>query len=201
MIGARVVAIDGAQALQDLQRLGVELKQPQEGMMIAARAVDNSLKKHFRQKNQAPNDRGFTKQNFWGQIRESVVTLKDGNDSAIVQINDPRINPHIFGAVITPKRAKALAIPVVNEAYGLRPATFDNLVAIKTGKKSAGGRAIGVLAKVNPGSKILQVMYVLVKRTIIKADPTALPTDEELQAAAGKAFESWLNRKLAKQRG
>ncbi len=195
MIGGKVINIDGRQALQDITALGVQLKNPQEGIIIAARAVGNTLKKHFRKKNKIPNARGFEKTGFWGQVRDSVVTLPE-SDGATVQVNDVRLNPHVFGAVITPKRSKALAIPVVAEAYGLRAATFDNLVAIRTGKNKS-GNTIGVLAKKGSGKNgILQVMYVLVKRAVIKADPKALPSDDELRTSAGNAFDSWITRKL-----
>ena len=194
MIGGRVIVIDGSKVADDLRQMGVQLDNLQPAFMLAARAVDNTLKKHFREKNQVPNKRGFPKSDFWAQIRSSVQTLAIPN-GATVQVNDPRLNTHVFGATITPKSARALAIPVVAEAYGVRPATFDNLVAIRTGKGK--GNTVGLLAKKDPTRTILQVMYVLVKRVVIPADPTALPAEEALQFAAVSAFESWLERKLA----
>ena len=189
MIGGKVISVDIKAVVNTLTTKAVAVKDVGAVMMIAARGVDSALKKHFRGKNQRPNKQGGPKQNFWAQIRDSVQSFRAGSDSAIVQVNDPRLNPHVFGATITPKAAKSLAIPIHASSYGVRAATFDDLVFLRSKK---GGKTVGVLGRGK--GEDFTALYVLVKSAKIPKDPTALPSDAELQLAVDTAVKSWLAR-------
>lgn len=194
MIGGRVITIDLKQQIDFLKTRSVRVQDVGSVMMVAGKAVHGRLVNHFREKNQKPNSRGFKRQNFWAQIRDAVQKPVRDGDAAIVQVNDPRLNPHVFGAVITPKAKKALAIPVHPQAYGVRAATFDDLVMIRSGKGK--GNVVGVLGKRVNGGDIIEAWYVLVKRATVPKDPTALPPDAEIESAAGKAVQLWIGRNI-----
>lgn len=194
MIGGKVITIGLDFTIDNLIAKSVKVEKVGDVMMIAARAVDNSLKKHFRKKNQEPNKKGWPKQNFWAQIRESVQTFRDGAESATVQVNDPRLNPHVFGATITPKEKKFLAVPLVAAAYGRRASTFTDLEFLPRRKK--GGKIGGFLVK--PGAEgAVEFYYVLLSEVTVKADPTALPDFADLEKDAGRAVELWITRQVA----
>ena len=177
------------------QRLGVlakVLKRPEAGVKAAGRAVQNVLTKHFREKNQVLNKRGWKKSGFWAQIRQSVQLDAQGMKCSVV-INDPRFNQRLYGGVITPKTGKALAIPLKEEFKGVNPSTFgkDRFFLIKSKK----GKNLGILAEKNSDGS-LKLCYVLRRSVKQDADATALPKLEVIEATARKALEDAIMREL-----
>lgn len=193
MISGKVIALGLEQTKFKLRDLTQKLKKPGDGFLIAGRAVGNELKKHFREKNQKTNKQGFTKSGFWSQIRDSVQVIKLG-DGAVVQINDPRFNQKVYGGTITPKTSKALAIPLENEFYGVRPSTFgDRFFFLPT---HSGGKTVGILAE-HLADNSVRAAYILMSSVDQDADPTALPPLDALERVAVTALEGWIKRQLA----
>lgn len=197
MISGKVITIGLEQTQHRLADLVKKINKPGDGFLIAGRAVGNELKKHFRAKNQKPNKQGFTKSGFWAQIRDSVQVIKLG-EGAVVQVNDPRFNQKVYGGTITPKASKALAIPLENEFYGVRPSTFgDRFFFLPS---HGGGKVVGILAE-TLADKSVRAAYILMSSVTQAADADALPPMDELERAAVKALDGWVKRQLAQGGG
>ena len=193
MISANVVTLDLSRASALIDAHAKKLARPGDGFMIAARAVGNELKKHFREKNQDPNKEGYPKSGFWAQIRDSVQVVKLG-EGAVVQVNDPRFNQKLHGGTITPKEAKALAVPLEAEFYGVRPSTFGDRFFFLP--NHGGGKTVGILAE-HLADTSIRAAYVLLSSADQEADPTALPDLGKLERVAVTALEGWIRRQLA----
>lgn len=165
---------------------------PAGAVKIAGRSAQNTLRKHFTQRNQVTNKKGWRRQFFWQQIRDSVQ-LATTDTSATVVVNDPRFLLKVFGGVVRPKRAKALAIPLKEEFCGVNPSTFpkDKFIVVKSKK----GNSIGLLAEKQPDGS-LRLAYVLRKLATHRPDPNALPPLDDILAGVQKAVVDYREREL-----
>ncbi|MES2596065.1 MAG: hypothetical protein V4662_12050 [Verrucomicrobiota bacterium] len=182
------------QLAKRLSEMAAKLKKPGAAVKVAGRAVQNTLKKHFTQKNKVPNKRGWKKSGFWGQVRESTQLMMEGESKCIVIINDPRFMQRLHGGRITPKDGrKAISIPLKPEFAGINPSFFgrDHFILVK----SKSGKSIGFLAT-RQADGSLRMCYVLRKYVDQAADPTALPLLSVIEAAAGKALTDQMAREL-----
>ncbi len=173
-----------------LNALVATLRKPEAGVKVAARAVGNVLKKHFRAKASVLNKRGWKSQGFWGQVRSSVQESFDGLSGSVV-VNDPRFLQKVYGGVIKAKRGSAIAIPLKAEFYGVSPSTFDKdrFFFLKSKK----GKNVGILAEKNADGSV-KLCYVLRRQVTQGADATALPPLKDLENAAAKALREVLTR-------
>lgn len=142
-------------------------------MEAAGKAASFVLRRHFARLNTKPNKRGFRKSGYWARIETATNFDSSSKDSATVIVSDDTFNAKVNGAIIKPTNAKALAIPLSNEAYGKRPSQWNNPVPLKLiprkGKPS-------ILATTGADGS-LNPQYVLLRRTRVPADKDALPTD------------------------
>lgn len=193
--------------------------------MIAARAVVNLLRAHFQKlEDTRPNKQGFPRQHFWSQARRGVGQPEQRGDAAAVTVRQVGIAQRRYGGTIKPKKPDGwLTIPLRAEAYGKRAREFSNLVfamdpelgpVLKEAeatqvrwKKSKGLKSAGELAQ-GKGKEISQgksvggaVMYLLRRRVTQQPDPSVVPTDEEMRAAAAEHVTAWLMRKGAAHGG
>ena len=163
-------------------------KNPTAILMVAGRELHNVLRKHFREKDRtdinklAPNRR----QHFWLQVMRSVNNpVQSGYNQVSVRVSDPRIAQKVFGGLIKAKRSKLLTIPASPEAYGRTAETFERetgrkLFLIKVGGTKANASSSLVLASAM-GNHRFQVEYNLTPRVKQDKDPTALPSEEEME--------------------
>lgn len=188
--------IQGMAEAQEAVRAAIAVAQDVQGAAtVAGRAVQQSLRSHFAKLNQRPDKKGWAKSGFWSDVRGSVVQvpLQEGGlgwqtKGVRVQVNDPRFALKVFGGIVRPKTAKALAIPLKAEFKGLRPSTWgkDRFVFIANKK----GRSLGFLAeKKKNADGSLRMAYRLLKQTTHKAQPDALPELKTLTEAALAAVE------------
>jgi hypothetical protein len=192
-----LITIGLKEIIAKVEHLAADLAKPGDLMMVAAQAVAVVVKAHFVVKAAKPNKHDFPSQGFWAQIRASVQTFREG-DAGIIQINDPRFNIHYYGGTVKPKESEALTIPVAPQAYGVRAATFDDLVMLRSKKQD--GKTIGVLARrLGSGAfgAAVEVYYVLVSSAVIPKDPEALPAESAMEAEAGKAIEIYLKQLIS----
>jgi hypothetical protein len=192
-ISGKVITLGLEQAGKKLRDISMRFAKPERAFKVAANAVANRLKKHFRDRNQEPNAEGWKKSGFWAQVRDSVQVVGDD----VIQINDPRFNLKFYGGVVTPKRGKALAIPLHEEFKGVLPSTFpkDKFFFLPT---RSGGDNVGILAEAL-GDNRIRAAYLLRSKTTHQADDKALPPMNELQAEALIAVQRFFERELAKQ--
>lgn len=189
MIRGKVIAIPATAFIEELKAARERVRNRERLGKIGANAVANRVKKHFRELNQRPSKSG-KKSNFWSQIRDSVQVITSA-EGAIVQINDPRFNLKYFGGVVTPKTAKALAIPLAPEFEGVLPSTFPRNRFIYL--KSETGDNLGILAEHLGGGQI-RAAYLLRKRTTHAPQADALPPLDELRTIAVDAIKRAIMR-------
>lgn len=107
----------------------------------------------------------------------------------------------VTGGTIVPKRAKALTIPLIKEAKGIRAAVYQQnsgkkLFRVKgksalferVGSETTGRRGRSGAGGTNIRQSRLRAVYALVKSVTQKPWPDALPPDAILQDAYADAF-------------
>jgi hypothetical protein len=166
----------------------------------AAGAVANTLRGHFRALAAERHGTAFPgvkpPHNFYADAARATTWEADEN-RASVSVAHRGIRLRFEGGTVRPVNAKFLAIPARAEAYGRRPREFDDLKPIffkhsgalvqteqqqvRVRKRKSGAYSF----KIEPGGELGGgVMFWLVKSATHAADPTVLPTDEALHAAA-----------------
>lgn len=168
----------------------------------AAGAVANTLRGHFRALAADRHGTAFPgvkpPHNFYADAARATTWEAD-ESGGTVSVAHRGIRLRFEGGTVRPVNAKFLAIPARAEAYGRRPREFDDLqpiffehggaliqteqqrVQIKGRKSRDGSKAYSVKQGEELGGA---VMFWLVKSATHDPDPTVLPTDEALQAAA-----------------
>ena len=147
----------------------------------AVRGVEVLIIDHLREKNNStqPNRYGLPKTNYYAEAAKNVAASVDG-ETVRVEVEYPGLAMHYEGGTIRPKK-KALAIPIDPAVAGIWPSEYSRDHKLF---KSPGG----ALGDADTG----QILWVLLPKATIKADPTVLPTDEkilsEAEAAVWEAF-------------
>jgi hypothetical protein len=190
-------------ATPKLAELMAGLRRPRGLHATMASRVAVRLRRHYAEKNQSsPNAKGFPRQNFWNRFRN--VTSRADDEGAVVTIPDPQgaLRHKVSGGTITPKRGRALFIPLSPEAYKLsgqarmRDAFPDAFLF--RGKKRL------FLARPGSGKKgkgSLRILGMLVPKVTHRADPTALPPEADLRSEAITGANNYLTRLLARKGG
>lgn len=199
MIGVKINS-DGFKT--KMGRVISEAKNPRAVMAGVGREGANRLRAHFRKKDQTDVNRlaPDRREHFWRQVMNSVnapVVSGDGHTVTIL-INHPAIAQKIFGGDITAKRVRNLAIPEEPEAYGRSPRVFEQETGTKLIFLKQNDNAL--LARAIAGGG-LQVEYLLTPRVHQDPDPTALPPENEFEAALLDRAEKVLQRQLNPEAG
>lgn len=145
----------------------------------AAEGVSNCIVEHLRRRNtSAKRMAGMPKSDYWADAAESVTTEVDAG-AATVTIEKEGVALHYYGGVVYPVRGKALAIPIDPSVAGMNPREVNAVtggIAMFWPKNSSHG----FLKDEDSG----ELLWLLVARSSMKADPTVLPTVSELEQAA-----------------
>jgi hypothetical protein len=191
------VKVNSEKFTSKMGRVISEARNPRAVMAGVGREGANQLRAHFRKKDQTDINRlaPDRREHFWRQVMNAVnapVVSADGKTVTIL-INHPAIAQKIFGGDITAKRVRNLAIPEEPEAYGRSPRVFEQetgtkLIFIKQ-------RENIFLAQAIAGGG-LQVEYLLTPKVHQEPDPTALPPEDEFEAALIDRAEKILQRQL-----
>jgi hypothetical protein len=154
----------------ELKRIAAQMKSPRRLMAALGKRLEIDLRKHFNARNAEPNARGWPKQNIWRKEVAMHTALTEATDSrAVVTVASPAFAHKVFGGTVTPKRAKALSIPLTAAAYAAGSASLF------PGKlKYAPGRLLDEAG-------IAQ--YALVKSVTHRPDPKAWPEQAKLEAS------------------
>ena len=165
-------------ANNDLKVIYASVKRPEALLKVLGRRGANELKKWFRGRNNTPNKLGGRRTNFWNQVASSVQSpVVVGSSGVRVDVTHPAYGFKLRGGRITPKRAKALTIPVHPEAYGRTVATFERETGIELFRPYAtGGVASDLLMGANDDGS-LTVYFVLRPFVDQEKDPLAFPPD------------------------
>jgi hypothetical protein len=116
--GARSFLLDLGERVTDRRKLNE---------VLGGRLVEE-LQGHFRTKNKKPNKLGGNRTNFWSNAAEHVGIASATEDGVVVAVggdSGPQVRIHVLGGTIKPKQAKALTIPIIREAHGLRAQDYE----------------------------------------------------------------------------
>lgn len=143
----------------------------------AVRGVEALIIEHLRKRNDGtqPNRWGMPKTNYYADAAKNVEASVDG---AIVrvEIDHPGISLHYEGGTVYPKK-KALAIPIDPAVAGIWPSEYSQDHKLF---KTPGG-ALG-------DAETGKILYILLPKATIPADPSVLPTDTEIFGAVEEAL-------------
>lgn len=148
---------------------------------VMGRAIATTMRKNFTKLDaQRPNKLGGARTHFYAQARRGVQQPElVAGDGVKVAVNHVGIRQRLEGGRIERADGGPLTIPVHPAAHGHRAREFDlHAIYFQDGS--------GILVKDNTESKndIGEVYFRLVKSVDQKPDPSVLPKDEVMQAAA-----------------
>ena len=175
-------------------------------MPRAGAAVHRLVQDHLFSRDSKPNKNGWPSQHFYSSAAKSATWKADAT-SATISINKQGFRLRVEGGTIKPVNVTYLTIPARSEAYGKRAREFGNL-KMQFGRRSdgtigpvalvsgAGGATRKVFARRQAsgserpvaGAEEGVVMFWLVREVHQEADPTVIPTHEQINETAMKAI-------------
>ena len=174
---------------------------------VMGRALADTLKKHFRERNKTPNKLGGKRQNFWTAVSAGVQNPVVSEGGVSVTVSHPHIAHKVTGGRIVPTKQKALAIPVNAKAYGVLARDMPGLAFIPARggpQVNVGYLVEGEIRKIlrgkNKGKDTIRpkqggaMMYVLRAWVDQQPDPRALPETSVMLEQVAKAGQAFLSR-------
>ena len=153
----------------------------QQAAEAVADRMSGLVRRHLRDRNASrpANQYGLPKTNYYDDAAESVTTEVSGNVASVV-IDKEGVALHYEGGTVYPKK-KALAVPIDPAVAGIWPSEANALAnedeyALIWPKNSAHGFIKDVEQN--------QLLWLLIPKATIPADPTVLPTEDEFSNAA-----------------
>lgn len=176
-----------SESLPGMESLEGNLRDKRRLMAAQAKRVELEFRSHFKAKDAKGNKRGWPRTHFWSRrIMASTSVTKVTENSAEITIAAPEFAQKLFGGTIVPIEAKRLAIPVREEAAGKSPRTFGD--RFKFGIDPEFGPALVDKSDETP-------FYKLVRRVTQKADPSAAPGEQRINAALMDETARFLQRR------
>jgi len=177
-----------------VRRLVDGLKSP-EVRHVVGRAGRNVVKRHLLALDRARH-RSHVPFHFYGRAARKTNYRVMGY-GARVAIPHEGIAQRYYGGTIRPRRRKMLAIPARPEAEGKTAREFDDLFPVRQKTGFGGAKARGFLARREGGR--IRIMYWLRRQAVQKADPSVLPSDDELWAGIEPPVVSFIERLAARE--
>ena len=153
----------------------------------AARRIEVLVIGHLRRRNESTSPKaGFPKSNYYAKASKNVAASAAGR-VARVEIDYPGVAMHYEGGTVRPKK-KALAIPINPAVAGIWPS--------EAGGVATGGADDERYAMIWPkgsshgfikDTETNDLLWLLVPKATIPADPSVLPGDGEILGAAEDA--------------
>lgn len=162
--------------VQIMQDLPISAKEAAEAARFG---MSECVREHLRRRNdtRASNRYGLPKSSFWADAADSVTSEVHGNVAAVT-VEKEGAALHYYGGTVHPKK-KALAIPVNPSVAGIWPSEANAItdhIAIMWPKNSSHGFL--------KDAESNELLWLLVPQATIPADPTVMPTDDEIVGAA-----------------
>lgn len=183
-----------------LAALGSRLRRPEALLMPVARHGTALLARYYRRLDrERPNKLGGTRQHWWRQVAESVhnPVLRDASEAQIA-ITQPGLAMKLEGGTVRPRTARALAIPIHADSYGVWARDWDERYPQRPIFPIRGAR--NALLAEAVGTDQVRPLYVLKKSQKIPADPAALPGAEDFSAPLVRYAQQRLGRLLRRGR-
>ena len=162
-----------------------------DALEAAARGISNVVIRRLRDRNKhtSANRNGLPKSNYYAKAADSVTTVVSGS-KAEVQIREPGIALHWKGGTVRPKPGKkALAIPVDPTVATIWPSEAGGIAT--GGSDDEPYRLIWPKGSDHGWIKDTEtndLLWLLVPKVTIPANPETLPTVAEMGEAAEKAI-------------
>lgn len=154
------------------------------GGSVAARAIRNYYRSDLSTRHTTASRLGASPSNHY-KASDVGQPMVDGNEVAI-PISTPGMSRAFNDLDIRPVEARALAIPLHRDAYGLQPRELSDrgvrLFRILRRGERQGGQLTDVLYR-QGDNDALEAMYRLVGAVRQPRDRTLLPSDEQLTTA------------------
>jgi hypothetical protein len=175
---------------------------PQRLRAFVGPAVSLAVKEHFLML--PHNRRGWKPANFWPSAARATnwQTVPDG---VVISVNQIGVRQRYQGGPILPVNAKALAIPVAEQAYGKTPRDFGGQLqlvvikgkgawlALKSFEQRPQDKQKGRKKQQGPGittvRERLKFLFLLCAGVEQAPDPNVLPTEEEIRITAVTAIK------------
>lgn len=157
---------------------------------VAAQGMRRCIVNHLRAKNAAtPPKAGFPKSHYYAEVSDSARGFVADGKTATVEVGPDDANGpgngivlHYEGGTVYPKNGKALAIPINPAVAGIWPSE-ESAITNNIGMIWPKGSSHGFLKNTETN----ELLWLLVPKATIPADPSVMPTDDELTAAAEAA--------------
>lgn len=184
-----------------LRRIFTRMQPGGAASKILGRAAANELRRHFRDLNtQRPNRLGGKRSNFYSRVAETVQNPREVPGGISVAISHPHIAQRLFGGPITPRKKKALAIPIHASSYGVFARIYPGTLAFIPSRTGRGGvlveaeersitrgpRKGGKRRAPKPGGVAI---YAITGFVAQRADHTVLPHPHRMVAALTRAAQ------------
>jgi hypothetical protein len=176
------------------------------------RGATNLIQAHlFKLDGTRANKLGGTRTHFFSSAAKATQYQARPGE-ILISINQVGFRQRLEGGTIRTVRAKYLAIPVRSESYGKSPREFNDLVVVfGRGRRAVGlaqasrslvsfgrRRKDGSRSVTNRGETGGLLMFVFKKEVTQAADPSVLPGEQQIAAAAVAAGEEYLKNLEAK---
>ena len=158
----------------------------------AARGISNLLYNHFLKRNERTGRPGWPKSDYWADAAESVSVSAGGDGTADVCAKAPGLLMHLKGGTILPKRGKFLAIPISPDVAGIWPREMMQRQKEVKIIPVRGGKGEGFLLAKQPKDGAPIPLWRLVRKSVLKPDPSVIPTMEAQKEAATAAAQAAL---------
>jgi hypothetical protein len=187
--------------------------------LVMGRAVANQVRDHLVALNAERHRYG---RNYYAQAARSVgVRATEG--FALVTISQVGIRQRYYGGTIVPRTKRYLTIPARPEAYGMRAGEFNDLDFTMVLDPKSGNLRAALVRRASSSISIVKrkrkdgsfsfktkatdfnaggvVMFWLVRKVSQAADPSVLPTREEMLETAFTAGKRRLDRLAERAQG
>lgn len=189
-----LIRLDKDSVTPELRRLIRAFSRPRSVFAAGAKAVQKAIIDHLVQLQARGNKRGWPSQKFFAggpdSVRKHVGIASLSDSGAVVSIADPRFYHRITGGPVSPKRRKALAIPLTAQAYaasgkGSLRESIPGLVVVKTAKGAWLALPTDNRGK---GKDQLRFLFRLLPRVTHRPHPEDLPDQAAIADAAMSAM-------------
>lgn len=125
---------------------------------------------------------------FWSTTARAVSFASATRDGFEIGVPNPAIGQAFHDVTIRPKKAKALTIPISALSYGKTVYELSRRFKIFRPK----GKSVLCAQRGRGKDKKLVPLFILVKQVTLRRDPSLLPSDDELNAAASRGASKYL---------
>lgn len=180
------ISVDTRGAVEKLSAARGAVRASESVNRVAAEAAGKLVRGWFLSRNTRSQ-----RSNYWSQAAEATFQESDATSARLV-IRHPGVRWHRYGGTIRAKPGKSMSIPLRDAVKGVWPSEKwpdrkDAFVWRRRGKAFLAARE----------GNALRIFYLLVKSVTKAADPSVLPSDAAIAAAASEAIRQLLRRALA----